>query len=274
MIRYNHEAHKYFHNETELISVTTMMQKVGAVKPVPEGIKAIEDARIYGTKMHQMLQNAVTNPLFDIEDLNEDEKHHYDFFHENYCWEKDLRAEVIVNDLDLGIAGTADLVVSDKKVVDHKFTSTFKDSHLWQACIYALLEDLHEAEVINYKLRKVYKAEEKHFEMAQKIINAYSNDEVLEMEEYITPDLEARYLALHNEIEQKKAELEELKAIIAEEVGESTAKGKILTVSYKKPSIRKSLDKAKLEKEFEITDDHYKITKVKASYSFSIKKEK
>lgn len=281
-MEYNHESHQYFHNGKEYISVTKMMQQVGATQPVPEGIELIEKARVHGQLMHRMLQNSMTNPFFDINELSDEEKLYYQFFATEYAWEDKL-PEVIVFSEDLEIAGTADVIVlkdaEPVKIVDHKFTSTFKDAHLWQACIYAILSGAKEAEVINYKLNKVYIANDSHFEMAQKIINAYSAGQKIDLHVAIPEDLEKKYALLSKEIAEKQAELDEIKAAIIEEIGENKAEGNYLQIIFKKESVRKSLNKSKIEKDFfkslteDEKDEYFSKSTIKSNYAFKIKEQ-
>jgi hypothetical protein len=147
-IRFIEETHKYYLDDKELISTTTLMQKHGLAPSydgVPEEVLKAKAER--GTLIHKEIEDYCVNgdvgftdelSLF-IDYVNE---HNLTILHNELLVHNDL------------VAGTIDLVLADNTIADIKTTAALHtDAISWQLSIYAYLYNLtHEDKLVNGKV--------------------------------------------------------------------------------------------------------------------------
>lgn len=298
MLKFNEENHEYTLDDRVLISTTQLMAKQH-LSPDYSMVKAsvLQNKAERGTLIHAEIEDFNKNKALGFTD---ELSMYVDYIRKNKITV--LESEYMVNN-DL-VAGTIDLVLMDDKqfiIADIKTTSSLhKDSVSWQLSIYTYLYWLDRVgeenllENYNNTLGQAYhfgksglKVVDIHLRPLEEVLRLiecerqgipYTQPNIIPVDQLVLledAELEvARLEALVKAASQKRDEFRQgiLKAM--EENGIINYESDLLKISYIAPSVRTTIDSAKLKKDLpDLAKEYSKEVKSNASVRITIKGE-
>ncbi len=278
-IEFNAEKHEYILDGKKMISVTQILQKHG-IAPSYDSVdkELLERSAERGTMIHEELENLVNNGQtgFTIESMIVDNKF------------KELgltgRAEVRLT--DGMIAGTADFIGKDKNgesyIIDFK-TGSAKHAYAWswQVALYeylygkkvdhkqvyflndGALRIIDLMDISKNSILDLLKAEKEGYIWGKdKIIDSNTTLHIAYLERE-----KAKIKAMMDEIDEEESQLKESVLNTLEEHNIKNYKHDGVSITYVAPSVRRTLDKKVIIKDFPNIDDdkYWKETKVNRS---------
>lgn len=288
MVEFDKDTHTYTDGGRKLISVTQLMRKHW-LAPDYSGVpsETLNAAAERGTLIHSEIERWIKE---GADGFTSELGNFIDYI--SICYVKVLKSEfVLSNDI---VAGTADLLLEEngeKVIADIKTTSTLhKDSVAWQLSIYAYLsgEDIHRGQAFHFGKDgslNVVEIALKPKEDVEALLQAEREgriykQEIKSIDDAMLVELEtAERIILEMDEAKKKAE-QNAKAIreaimkAMAENGVKTFENKRMKITYVEPSLRSSIDTARLKKEEPVLAMRYeKISTTKASLRITIKGE-
>ena len=296
MLKFNEDNHEYTLDDRVLISTTQLMAK-HHLSPDYSMVKAsvLQNKAERGTLIHAEIEDFNKNKALGFTD---ELSMYVDYIRKNKITV--LESEYMVNN-DL-VAGTIDLVLMDDKqfiIADIKTTSSLhKDSVSWQLSIYTYLYWLDRVgeenllENYNNTLGQAYhfgksglKVVDIHLRPLEEVLRLiecerqgipYTQPNIIPVDQLVLledAELEvARLEALVKAASQKRDEFRQgiLKAM--EENGIINYESDLLKISYIAPSVRTTIDSAKLKKDLpDLAKEYSKEVKSNASVRITIK---
>lgn len=291
MITFKEDTHQYFLGDTELISVTTLMQKHG-LSPNYDGVpsEVLRAKAERGSMIHQ-----------EIEEYIKENKVGFTTELANFI--KTPKGEVLASELILYndiVAGTCDLILYENGeyvIADIKTTySLHKDPVSWQLSIYANLFTHHNPSI------KITKGQAYHFdkdgnlnvveiplkpvEEVERLLECERNGELYEQVLDLTDDnldlvqlyeVEATIKRIEEQKKEAEEQAKELRAALMaamEKAGVKKFENERIAITYIAPSTRTNVDGTKLKKELpEIYEQYTKTSNVKASLKITLKED-
>lgn len=302
MIKFDEATHTYTLDGKKLISVTQLMQKHGLAPRYDNVDPSILQAKAErGTLIHKEIEDY--NKRGEIGFTTEQAKY-IEYIKRNKI--EVLESELLLhNDI---VAGTCDLVLGDATkfyIADIKTTYTLhKEAVSWQLSIYAYLywnnidKKYEEIAVKDYKftIGQAYHFDKdgnlnvvdiplKPYKEVARLINCERNGEAFEQnldvpltELMELSEIEKVIAAFEKQKKEAEAKAQEMRQALLEAMqksGTTQWTTPFIQVTYVAPSIRTTIDKAKLEKELpDIAAKYTKKTDVKASLKITLKEAK
>lgn len=282
---FNEETHTYRLNGKVIPSVTQIINEVlfyNKYSSVSED--TLELAKNKGSLIHKEIEDYIktgsigfTTELESFINIVKDKELEY------------MKSEVKVHNRE--IAGTIDILckIGDKNIIiDVKTTAEFDKEYVsWQLSMYAyILETYYSVridELYGMWLRddksKFIKVEKKTHNQVEDVLNVYKNGSKIDLYsatlQTIPLDNQIAFMGLvhqMNDIENKIKEVKE--AILKEMEDRGLSKVEIgnVTITYKQPTTRVSIDTKKL-KEDGLYDKYSKISNVKGSISIKLEED-
>ena len=285
MFEFNEQTHTYKLNDKILPSVTQIINEVlfyNKYSSVSED--TLELAKKKGSLIHKEIEDYIktgsigfTTELESFINIVNDKKLEH------------MKSEVKVHNEE--IAGTIDIVckIGDKNVIiDTKTTSEFDKEYVsWQLSIYAyIIETYYNIpvnELYGMWLRddksKFVKVEKKTHNQVEDVLEAFKNGSKIDLYsatlQTIPLDNQIAFIGfIHqmNDIENKIKEMKESILKEMEDRGLSKVEIGDVTITYKQPTTRVSIDTKKL-KEDGLYDKYSTISNVKGSISIKIEED-
>lgn len=286
---FNKENHTYYNKETKqyLISTTQLMRKHN-LSPDYSNVDSeiLNLSAEHGTLVHKELEDYVNHGYYGA---TSEFYEYLDYIKDNKI--TTLKTEWLVhNDI---VAGTIDCVIEKggkNYLVDYKTTSNANlDSVSRQLSIYKALQKVFKIdgllvfhfkksglEVLEIKekpkeeVEKLFECERQGIPYKQELIGVdYELTEISKVEQSIVA-LETQLKLLKDTKEQLSAKLIE----IMEQRNLKKFENDYITITYKAPYIKKTLDTKALKQEHsELVKDYEKATEVKASVLIKVKNE-
>lgn len=275
-IRYNDDTHTYTDKDGKILrSVTEIASEICNVKP--QFFKAGAAAR--GTDAHSELGRYYDPSYdFDAEDFTTELAPAIAKFLKR---EPNMLTEVIVCNEALGYAGTADLIVINDKhisdIVDFKTGNVNKKYCTIQLSLYKLALESMGYDVSDCRLRVISPKGitaiegitwQQCWDMAKSELEPIDKDDIRAME--------SRLMELTPYVEEYNAIQQKLRADLLEQLeiaGATTYTGSVFTATYVRPTVRVSLDTARLKAEQpDIFNAYAKETKVASSIKLQMNK--
>lgn len=286
---FNKENHTYYNKETKqyLISTTQLMRKHN-LSPDYSNVDSeiLNLSAEHGTLVHKELEDYVNRGYYGA---TSEFYEYLDYIKDNKI--TTLKTEWLVhNDI---VAGTIDCVIEKggkNYLVDYKTTSNANlDSVSRQLSIYKALQKVFKIdgllvfhfkksglEVLEIKekpkeeVEKLFECERQGIPYKQELIGVdYELTEISKVEQSIVA-LETQLKLLKDTKEQLSAKLIE----IMEQRNLKKFENDYITITYKAPYIKKTLDTKALKQEHsELVKDYEKATEVKASVLIKVKNE-
>ena len=282
---FNEQTHTYKLNDKILPSVTQIINEVlfyNKYSSVSED--TLELAKKKGSLIHKEIENYIkkgetgfTLELGNFINIVNDKKLEH------------MKSEVKVHNKE--IAGTIDIVcrIGDKNVIiDTKTTSEFDKEYVsWQLSMYAYILETHYNvrvdELYGMWLRddksKFVKVEKKTHNQVEDVLEAFKNGSKIDLYsatlQTIPLDNQIAFMGfIHqmNDIENKIKEMKESILKEMEDRGLSKVELGDVTITYKQPTTRISIDSKKL-KEDGLYDKYSKVSNVKGSISIKVEED-
>lgn len=282
---FNEQTHTYKLNDKILPSVTQIINEVlfyNKYSSVSED--TLELAKKKGSLIHKEIEDYIktrstgfTTELQSFINIVKDKKLEY------------MKSEVKVHNKE--IAGTIDIVckIGDKNVIiDTKTTSEFDKEYVsWQLSMYAyIIETYYNIpvnELYGMWLRddksKFVKVEKKTHSQIEDVLEAYKNGSKIDLYsatlQTIPLDNQIAFMGLVHQMNDIENKIKEVKESILKEMedrGLSKVEIGDVTITYKQPTTRVSIDTKKL-KEDGLYDKYSKISNVKGSISIKLEEE-
>ena len=287
-IIFDEQNHEYILDGKKLPSVTQILeQTVFADKYYNIDEEVLKKAADKGTLIHKEIEDYIkhgalgfTDELYNFISIKEDNKL------------SDLKSEVIVHNNE--IAGTIDIIAKKggkgqqkKKILaDIKTTSKLdKDYVSWQLSMYAyIFESIYNEEIdelyaiwLKDEKSKFVKVERKSKREVEDILEAFKNRSKINFNtstlQTIPKETQIDFCAYMKQIkaiEEKTTKIKEAILKEMEERGISKIDLGDITITYKEPTTKTSVDSAKLKKDG-IYDKYTKISNVKSSILIKVK---
>ena len=282
---FNEQTHTYKLNDKILPSVTQIINEVlfyNKYSSVSED--TLELAKKKGSLIHKEIEDYIktgsigfTTELESFINIVNDKKLEH------------MKSEVKVHNEE--IAGTIDIVckIGDKNVIiDTKTTSEFDKEYVsWQLSMYAYILETH----YNVRIDELYgmwlrddkykfvKVEKKTHNQVEDVLEAFKNGSKIDLYsatlQTIPLDNQIAFIGfIHqmNDIENKIKEMKESILKEMEDRGLSKVEIGDVTITYKQPTTRISIDSKKL-KEDGLYDKYSKVSNVKGSISIKIEED-
>lgn len=264
---FNQEAHTYTLNGKELSGVTSLLDRqIFKNKYACVSGAVLNKAANRGSLIHETIELVdglgIESDLAEVQAYIAIKQQHGLSTHAN---------EYLVSDND-HVASSIDIVFDDCSLADIKTTSHLdRDYVSWQLSIYAYLFELQNPGLKANKLYAIWlpqkrygkpalvEVERKPTELAQELIECDKRGE-----EFMLPDTQSQELQvsadvidevanISRQMKEMKARYEELQQGLLELMKQSNVKSfkcDRLTLSYKEPSTRKSIDRKLLESKY------------------------
>lgn len=288
-IIFNSEHHTYYNTELDryLISTTQLMRKHN-LAPSYENVndEVLKLASEHGTLVHKELEEFVKLGYYGATD------EFYEFlkYKQEHNFEIIETERLVHNDI---VAGTIDCVIlKDGKIylADYKTTSNANiDAVSRQLSIYKALQSKFKiAGLIVFHFKKsgleVLEIKEKPKDEVEKLFEAERQGKIYK-QELINADFEIAEISkveqsiaqLENQLKTLKEAKETLSAKLIEIMEARNLKkfeNDYISITYKAPYLKKTLDKKALEKDHkELVKEYEKVSEVKASVLIKVKNE-
>lgn len=288
MFQFDEEEHKYFLNGRELFSVTRILEATLFERKY-DGVdeETLKKAAQYGTTVHKEIEDYIkhgalgfTNELYNFINIKEDNKLN------------DLQSEIKVHNDDM--AGTIDIMAikggkgQKKKNILADIKTTYKldkEYVSWQLSFYAYIvehtSDIKIDELYAIWLRddknKFEKVERKNDSQIEDVLEAFKNGVKIDFNtttlQTIPKETQIDFCTYMKQIKAIEEKTKEIKEAILKEM-EERGIPKIdlgdVTITYKAPSTRESVDSKKL-REDGIYEKYTKTSNVKSSITIKVK---
>jgi len=289
MIEFREDTHEYFLDGRKLISVTQLMRKHGlapSYDAVPSEVLKAKAER--GTLIHKEIEEYIkhknigfTAELTDF--ICYTTRNQLEVFASEY---------IVHNDI---VAGTVDLVFSDRSIADIKTTATLhKEAISWQLSIYSYLWGQmvgwmpREGKAYHFNAEGALKVVDiplKPMAEVERLLECERKGEIYKQDLAVSNTALAELVEVENLIksieEQKKAaeaQAQELRASLMQAMeanGVTNFENERIKITYVAQTTRTSIDSAKLKKELpEIAEKYTKTSNVKASLRITLKEDK
>lgn len=280
---FNQEAHTYTLDGKELSGVTSLLDRqIFKNKYTGVSETVLNKAANRGSLIHKTIELVdglgIESDLAEVQAYIDLKKQHGLNTHAN---------EYLVSDND-HVASSIDIVFDDCSLADIKTTSRLdRDYVSWQLSIYAYLFELQNPGLKANKLYAIWLPQKRYGKPALVEVERKSTELVQELiecdkrgEEFMLPDTQSQELQvsadvidevanISRQMKEMKARYEELQQGLLELMKQSNVKSfkcDRLSLSYKEPSTRKSIDSKLLESKYpQIYEECLKESLVKES---------
>lgn len=290
MIKFDEATHRYFDGEKELISVTTLMRKHGLAPDYSAVRSDVLQAKAErGTLIHKEIDDLIKKGEIGF---TREVAAFDDYMGKIGCDVIDNEF-VVYNDI---CAGTADLLLRDRTgfyiIADIKTTATLhRDAVAWQLSIYNYLDGwkatkgqaFHfnadgELNVVDIQLKPKEEIErlfdcERSGEIYKTELSTIDEKQLTKLQKFESIIAEAE--AMKKAAEEQRDEIKAAIMAAMEENGVKTFETDHIKLTYVAPTIRTTIDTAKLKKELpEVAEKYNKTSETKASLRITLKEVK